>query len=192
MRYAWLLIPALWLAWWARGEHTAPGALVEDTPAQSAAAPREWTHNGFRLRALAEYRIRARLLAREHYWIDGGAKLSPFDLALGWGVMSDQAMLDRLWWSQGHRFLNWTAPSEGWPLPYDELNSHVANVHFVPATAAVRAAAEWTRTGRTVELRGYLIEAEGPGGAKWRSSLSRTDSGPGACELMWVEQFERR
>lgn len=192
MRYAWLLIPALWLAWWVRSEHTPPGVLVAEAPLQRETLPREWTHNGFTIRALAEFRIRARLLGREHYWLDGGARLAPFDLALGWGVMSDQSMLDRLWWSQGHRFLNWTAPSQGWPLPFDELNSHVSNVHFVPATAAVRGAAEWTRTGRIVELRGYLIEADGPGGTKWRSSLTRTDTGPGACELMWVEEFERR
>ncbi len=112
------------------------------------------------------------------------------DLALGWGVMSDQAMLDQLWWSQGHRFLNWSYPSNGWPIPFEELNSHSANVHVVPAGDSVRSAIEWTRTGRIVTLSGELIEVEGPGGTKWRSSLSRTDQGAGACELMWVREFK--
>jgi hypothetical protein len=191
VRFAWLILPALWLAWWLRGDHTPPGVLVAEAPVQSSAALPEWQHNGFRIRALAEYRIRGRLLGREHYWMDGGARISPFDLAIGWGPMSDQAVLDRLWFSQGRRFLAFTPSSGGWPIPYDELNSHSANMHIVPANAAVRGAAEWTRIGRIVVLRGYLIEAEGPDLSKWRSSLSRTDSGAGACELMWVNEFER-
>lgn len=191
MRFAWLILPALWLAWWLRGDHAPPGVLVAEAPLQRSAALPEWQHNGFRIRALAEYRIRGRLLGREHYWIDGGAPISPFDLAIGWGPMSDQSVLDRLWFSQGHRFLMFTPPSSGWPIPFDDLNSHSANMHIVPASAAVRGAAERTRIGRIVILRGYLIEAEGPDGSKWRSSLSRTDSGAGACELMWVTEFER-
>jgi len=62
-------------------------------------------------------------------------------------------------------------------------------VHVVPADDGVRNSIEWTRTGRTVTLSGYLIEVEGPGMTKWRSSLSRTDQGAGACELMWVRDF---
>jgi len=189
VRHLWLAIPVLWCVWFFRGVHTPPGVAAAGSPAQRSIDLPAWEHNGFRIRALAEYRIRARLLSREHYWVDGGARLSPLDLAVGWDFMSDQAVLDQLWWSQGHRFLNWTAPGKGWPIPFDELNSHSANMHIVPADASVRSAVEWTRTGRVVTLTGYLIEAEGPGGSKWRSSLSRTDQGAGACELMWVREF---
>jgi hypothetical protein len=35
-------------------------------------------------------------------------------------------------------------------------------------------------------LAGELVEATGPQIGTWRSSLSRTDTGNGACELMWV------
>jgi hypothetical protein len=37
-------------------------------------------------------------------------------------------------------------------------------------------------------LAGELVEATGPGIGTWRSSLSRTDKGNGACELMWVKE----
>jgi hypothetical protein len=191
MRYVWVLIPALWLAWWLRGEHSAPGVLVPESPIQRTAALPEWQHDGFRIRALAEYRIRGRILSREHYWLDGGARISPFDLALGWGSMSDQAVLDKFYWGQGHRFLNWYSPSGPPPLPFEEFNSQIANMHIVPATAAVRSVLEWTRAGGVVTLSGHLIEVEGPHGFKWRSSLSRTDSGAGACELMWVGEAVR-
>jgi hypothetical protein len=43
-----------------------------------------------------------------------------------------------------------------------------------------------------VNLSGYLVEVHGPRGMKWRSSLTRTDTGAGSCELMWVEEVSKR
>ena len=43
---------------------------------------------------------------------------------------------------------------------------------------------EWLLT-----FSGYLIEARAPDGWRWRSSLTREDTGAGACELVWVEQI---
>jgi hypothetical protein len=37
-----------------------------------------------------------------------------------------------------------------------------------------------------------LVEADGRDGWKWRSSLTRDDTGDGACELMWVEWMRAR
>jgi hypothetical protein len=42
-----------------------------------------------------------------------------------------------------------------------------------------------------IHLSGLLVEATGPEIGTWRSSLSRTDSGNGACELVWVEELEQ-
>ncbi len=188
MRLAWLILPALWGVWWLYGIHTPPGVLVPEPPLQRSPMLPEWERSGFRIQVLAEYNIRGRILGREHYWLDGGAKLSPFDLAIGWGPMSDQALLDRLSYSQGHRFLLFTAPSQGWPLPFEQINEHSANMHIIPADSQVRSALEWIRVGHVVKLHGYLVEATCPGASPWRSSLSRTDTGGGACELMWVDQ----
>ena len=40
-----------------------------------------------------------------------------------------------------------------------------------------------------VALGGYLITVEAKDGWRWRSSLSRNDSGGGACELVWVKSL---
>jgi hypothetical protein len=48
------------------------------------------------LTSLASFDIRARVLARERYRFDRAADLSPIDLALGWGRMSESAVLDQL------------------------------------------------------------------------------------------------
>jgi hypothetical protein len=37
-----------------------------------------------------------------------------------------------------------------------------------------------------VQLQGWLIRTDDPSGWHWRSSLSREDTGAGACELVLV------
>ena len=46
-------------------------------------------------------------------------------------------------------------------------------------------------TGELIHLRGLLVEATAPEIGTWRSSLSRTGTGNGACELVWVKEIEK-
>ena len=50
-------------------------------------------------------------------------------------------------------------------------------------------AAAHLRPGDIFKFDGYLVEADGQNGYKWVSSLTRSDSGAGACEVVWVEHF---
>jgi hypothetical protein len=100
--------------------------------------------------------------------------------------MSDQAVLDRLEISQSTRFY-WYQYQLPPPIPPDQIISRSTNVHIIPATAAVASFCKSLRKGELVRLEGKLVEATGPEMNTWRSSLSRTDSGNGACELMLVE-----
>ena len=60
-------------------------------------------------------------------------------------------------------------------------------MHMVPLDPATRATLLDARRGSLVHLKGWLVEAHAKDGWKWRSSLTRGDSGNGACELMLVE-----
>jgi hypothetical protein len=59
----------------------------------------------------------------------------------------------------------------------------------IPATPAIAFQCKSLRAGDLVHLSGDLVEATGHGIGTWRSSLSRTDTGNGACELMWVNEL---
>jgi hypothetical protein len=48
------------------------------------------------------------------------------------------------------------------------------------------------KPGNIVRLRGQLVSVLGPDNFTWSSSLTRTDTGNGACELFYVESIERR
>jgi hypothetical protein len=43
------------------------------------------------------------------------------------------------------------------------------------------------RVGQVVKIIGKLVEVQASDGWRWRSSLTRKDTGNGACELIYVE-----
>ena len=180
---------AIYGLWPRRALRHPPGVLVAAEPeqhlisGQPLPAPRGWT-----LTAAATYRIQARVLHTRRYWDDGSA-LVPYDVALGWGPMSDQAVLDRLKISQSTRFMfyQWTDTP---PIPGKEIGCHSSNNHLIAANPEVAAVIRKLRVGQIATLRGYLVNATGPNGGHWNTSLSRTDDGPGACELFYVESAQ--
>jgi len=48
------------------------------------------------------------------------------------------------------------------------------------------------RVGQVVALRGYLVRVQSPDGWRWNSSMTRSDSGNGACEVVWVRHIAVR
>jgi len=62
-------------------------------------------------------------------------------------------------------------------------------MHMVPANAEVERTLRALHSGQRVTISDYLIEARAPDGWRWRSSLTREDTGAGACELVWVEKI---
>ena len=129
------------------------------------------------------------MLSRENYRWDDGADLAPIDLALGWGAMSDQAVLDRIDISQGGRWY-YTRYEHPAPLPERDIIRQSGNMHMVPANSLVRERLQQIRRGHIVRARGFLVDADHESGFRWRTSLSREDTGAGACELFYVERIE--
>ena len=170
-----------------------PGILVPEDPSQRPVnESRNWKMGQFEITALAEYQIRARVLHTESYWLDRGAQLSPIDLAVGWGPMSDQSVLDQLEFWQGQRWYRYWPRKSSFPLSPEEMNAHSANMHLIPANRDVKETLKSVRAGNLIDMDGFLVQVDGPDGFNWRSSLSRTDTGAGACELFRVERVTYR
>ncbi len=167
-----------------------PGVLVPQAPRQGELrgdAP-QFLRAGATLTAVASFDIDARVLSREDYWFDAGARLVPTDLALGWGRMSDSAVLDRVDIAQFGRFYYWHV--QEFPIPEREIIESSANMHLIPADRSVERSLGRVRAGDVVHFRGFLVNARMPDGGEWRTSTTRSDSGAGACELVWVEDLE--
>lgn len=187
-----LAIVAGWFWWPEREIARAPGVLAPAIPVQQGvgSSGARIAKDGYQILPLARFELEARVLGVERYRFDRGAELAPVDLALGWGRMSDTAVLERISISQLGRAYYWSTP--GFPIPRNEIERSSANMHIVPGNDAVARRLKEVRRGSLVSLSGYLIEARRADGWRWQSSLSREDTGEGSCELVWVERLELR
>src|SRR3712207_2620510 len=81
-----------------------PGVLAASEPRQRLVQRPAFQFGAYQLTPLADFDVEARVLSVEKYRSDGGARLSPIDFALGWGPMSDTAVLEHFRVRQGGRF----------------------------------------------------------------------------------------
>ncbi len=163
----------------------APGAeaLNSDPDQRMLSGPYVFEYNHqHRLKALASYSMTARVLSVLAY----PGEVVPVDVALGWGPMADPGLISQMTITQGARFYHY---SYDHPLPVSsqKITSSSANNHILPATLEVEHTIESLRKGDVVSLSGYLVNIEDPDGYHWNTSLTRDDSGMGACELFYVQ-----
>ena len=195
LRANWKLLALIALISWGAYSHwqqrpvlRGPGITAPALPEQRAATTSQaLTLNGYQIVPLADFSIEARVLSTKHYNLGREADLAPVDLALGWGRMSDETVLARIDISQSGRFYFWR--TDDFPIPREEIETHSANMHMVPADALIQRQLEQVRPGQVVTISGQLIEAQATDGWRWRSSLTREDTGNGACELVLVKSL---
>ena len=174
----------LWRLYSQRDIDPGPGVVAAAAPEQRLIDGQAAIERGdFRLRPRAEFEATVRILRREDYSLDRIARLAPTDFAVGWGPMSDGRVLADIEISQGNRFYFWR--TENWPIHRDDIESNSANWHVIPENAAVARVLERLRAGSIVQLSGRLVDIEGNDGGM-RTSLSRTDTGAGACEILFA------
>ncbi|MGB5729642.1 MAG: hypothetical protein WBM52_20795 [Thiogranum sp.] len=141
----------------------------------------------FTIHPLASFQLTARVLASRHYRSGAESRLSPVDLALGWGLMSEDEILKDIDIRQSVRFYSWRVKEL--PIPKKQISSHSANMHLIPANREIDERIRDAGEGDVVSFRGYLVRINGENGWSWTSSLRRDDTGPGACEVVLVEAF---
>jgi hypothetical protein len=165
-----------------------PGVLVTEQPLQIVQQPTRFMIDDYHITRRARFQIRARVLSTEPYYTSRTADLSPLDLALGWGVMSDQAVIDRIAISQGGRWYHtrYDLPA---PVPEAQIVASSSNMHMIPARKDIGRSLKKLRVGDIITLTGYLVDVDHDSGWQWRTSMSRTDSGDGACEIVFVESL---
>lgn len=166
-----------------------PGIVAPDPPIQETMERgKPIRHRGYFLTPVARFETESRVLAKKFYSTDRTADLAPYDLAVGWGPMSDTSILDQFSIKQVNRAYAWS--TDHYPIPYEDVVSNSTNMHIVPANAKISKALNRVRAGHIIRLRGYLVNVLANDGSRWKTSLTRRDAGIGACEIVWVESLE--
>ncbi|MEJ2505728.1 MAG: hypothetical protein P8Y81_05630 [Ignavibacteriaceae bacterium] len=134
-----------------------PGVTAPDQPRQTKlTTPKEWTVGEFSIQALAGYDIKARVLSRNNFSLGKESELSPFDLALGWGLMSDQSIIDKIDISQSNRWYHWH--SDKLPIVSRDVSLNSANVHIIPKDETIENQFDDVYKGSLLEMKGYLVK----------------------------------
>jgi hypothetical protein len=142
----------------------------------------------------ATYQVTARVLGKRNYAYDVTdlrARLSPYDLALGWGPMSDREVDQWITWSQRNRwyYYEWVGSS---PYSGNEIGLHSANTHIIPATSNITAVLDRVQVNDVIYLEGRLVNVTAEiDSTTWYvdSSLTRSDTGDGGCEQLYVTKI---
>ncbi|MBE2221095.1 MAG: hypothetical protein IAF02_06120 [Anaerolineae bacterium] len=145
----------------------------------------------WKLTPRAQIQIVGRVLSRQTYSRDWQSEISPLDLAIGWGELNDTKVDKWVRWQQSSRWYYYRWPDEA---PYDEkyLRTHSSNIHIIPATESLETALLKIDEDDTITLEGKLVDIEATSETRrWlsKTSLTRTDSGNGACEILLVERL---
>lgn len=167
-----------------------PGTFAPDPPVQGApedAAPLQ--HGEAQLQPRATYSLTAKVLSKRRYRRGNFANVAPWDFAMGWGLVSDEHWLQNTRVVQGDRFMFWHLYDS--PLDLRSVERSSANMHLVPATPEIRALLDAVPTGSIVTLQGQLVDLSLANGTRIPTSLSRLDTGPGACEILYVQSVTR-
>ena len=161
-------------------------AFFGDSPVQTSTVAVPFQFKGFQVRPLADFALRARVLSRENYYLGDAAELAPWDLALGWRRMADPAVYGALNITQGGRWYRYSWPDAP-PIALQEIIESSANMHMIASTPQVHRMLQRVSQGDMVRITGKLVDVSHANGMRWTSSLTRSDSGANACELVFVE-----
>jgi hypothetical protein len=59
-------------------------------------------------------------------------------------------------------------------------------MHIIPGNDLVEIRLKRVKMGEIINIKGYLVKVAAPDGRTYTSSLSREDTGAGACEIILV------
>jgi len=147
-----------------------------------------WKKIDLKITPVAIYKISALVVGTASYSYGWNAKISPMDLALAWGKLANPEFQKYVSYSHGNRWVSFNIKKDS-PLDVTYVSSHASNHHLIPATQNIGYALKTIQKKKKVVLEGFLVNVTGTYDGRpvwWNTSLSRTDTGDGACELLYV------
>ena len=115
-------------------------------------------------------------------------RVSGLDLALGWEQMSQPELYKTVDIRQSNRWYRFQVGPDT-PLRVDEISQQSANTHMVAANAVIARQLNQLDVDDLVILKGQLIDIYAQDGRYMKTSLSRQDTGAGACEIFLVQEL---
>ena len=159
--------------WWkGRSISHGPGLVAPNLPEQTETFIKPFTFKDYRIIPLADFHINARILSIKKYHFGRESDLSPIDIVLGWGQMSDETVLEMIKIKQSNRFYFWS--TKQFPIHRKQIETNSANMHIIPSNDTISKRLKKIRKGHIVDFTGYLVKVMSIDGWHWQSSLTRS------------------
>ncbi|MBN2189816.1 MAG: hypothetical protein JW728_01220 [Candidatus Aureabacteria bacterium] len=148
----------------------------------------------YTIRPLYDYRLYGMIVSqhRSSSWWDYYHRvwkdtLNIKDIGVLWGSNLKNEVYKEMKFKSGSWTLYWYYPNAEVRSRFNE--THGSNNHLLATDGAVIDAINKARTGDQVYFEGCLAEYSYPGWSRG-TSVSRNDTGSGACEVVFVTKFE--
>lgn len=138
----------------------------------------------------AKYEITAMVKSKKRY-VDYASRISKYDLVMGWGEVNQKEIDENVKYSQVGRWYR-CDKTDMILTTYEYLGKHTANVHIIHKDKTVLKEIKKVKEGDLIKMKGLLVDVDfnEPGVSLWSTSLTRDDTGGGACEIMYVEEVK--
>jgi len=149
---------------------------------------KEFKNGLFVIIPLVEYEISGVVVGKETYASNWDGEVSPFDLALAWGKLAEPENNRYITYRQSHRWYHYQC-KKGSPVDPSYIISHSSNNHIIPSNENIYRAIKTIKRKDRVVLKGFLVNLRGTVKDQTvarNTSLSRTDTGSGSCEILYV------
>ncbi len=198
-----IAVSAIWLAvaFWNRNDLPADIVLVNEIgndPLQRATDrlpfQANWEGVDYEVAPVYDYDLTGMIVSFRHH--DGNSRmhsltsdhLNMLDVCVVWGDSAANPRLDRIDFWNGIFTCNFqTRDREAWEA-FDV--TQISNNHLISDDPLIRDRVGDIRIGDQIRVRGWLSSYTSPNGSKRGTSTTRTDTGNGACETIYVDAFE--
>lgn len=184
-----LIFGGIYYYWTTRPVSHGPGVVAPNTPVQEATySIDKFDYKSFEITPKATIDLEARVLSIEGYYFDKYSELTPMDVVVGWGPMSDERNLNSLMVRQSDRSFYYEMANP--PIKKELMWKHAANMHLIGSTQIIRDQIKSLRVGQVVHIEGYLVNATSEK-ESWtlKSSMKRDDIGKNSSELVWINSL---
>lgn len=144
---------------------------------------------------IAKYSISGRVVdVQNYYGYNIENKLSPKDIGMSWGFFANEENHKKVTWtSLGNRSLSWYSNDGNWISKMggvSKISQFCSNNHLIPSDNKIKRLIDEIKEGDFIRIEGRLVKVNyrinSSNYVTWNTSTSRTDSGDGACEVIYV------
>lgn len=169
------------------------GHEPRQTPTSRRPFSTEWNGVEYKVEPVYDYELTGMIVSYRHH--DASSRmhrrandhLNMVDLCVVWGETAQSRYLDRLEFWNGVFTCNVrTSDSVAW-ASFDM--TELSNNHLLSDDEDIRERVLDVQVGDQIHVRGVLA-SYGAGGGKRGTSTTRDDRGDGACETIFIDEFE--